>query len=82
MRPMTYSDALHRLHLTTDRSARFTAEVFFGPSNSIEFWVVDNDRDGEEVAFCSTLDEAIDFAHRATIQPAIATNDLTGLLAR
>ena len=81
---MTYSEALHHLHLHTDRDARFTAEVFYGNHNNIEFWVVDNEADdgyGMEVALCDTLIEATEFAERANIQPAIATNDLSSLVA-
>ena len=79
---MTISEALHHLHLHTDRNARFTAEVFSGVAGAVEFWVVDNEADDEnmEVAFCSNLTEAIDFAERANLQPAIATNDLSGLI--
>ncbi len=80
---MSYSEAIHHLHLHTDRKARFTAEVFSGVAGAIEFWVVDNETDEDymEVAFCSNLTEAIDFAERANLQPAIATNDLAGLIA-
>ena len=82
---MTYSEALHHLHLHTDRKARFTAEVFAGGirHDVLEFWVVDNEADdgyGMEVALCDTLTEAVELAERANIQPAIVTNDLSGLV--
>ena len=80
---MTYAEAIHILHLHTDRHARFTAEVFLDNHDNFEFWVVDNEGDdgyGMEVALCDTLNEAIEFAERANIEPAIATNDLSDLI--
>jgi hypothetical protein len=79
---MSYSQAIHHLLLHTDRKARFTAEVFCGGNRPLEFWVVDNEADdgyGMEVALCDNLTEAVEFAERANLQPAIATNDLSDL---
>ena len=83
---MTYTEAIQHLHLHTDRNARFTAEVFAGGirHDVLEFWVVDNEADdgyGMEVALCDTLTEAVEFAERANLQPAIVNNDLNGFLS-
>lgn len=75
-----YTNAIAELRLTTDRNARFTAEVYSDEKHELEFWVIDNEPGFDcEVAKCDTLREAIEAAHRYTMQPALVRNDWNGV---